>query len=125
MKGHPVTIRLLDPPLHEFLPHEPEQIRTVAQSLGVPEAAVRDRARRLHEMNPMLGHRGCRLGITFPEIYEMQVHAIYEAAAAETKAKRPVRPEVMIPLVGTEKEFTILRDRLTRGRARRRSRRRR
>jgi len=112
MKGHPVTIRLLDPPLHEFLPHEPDQIRTVAQSLGVPEAAVRDRARRLHEMNPMLGHRGCRLGITFPEIYAMQVQAIYEAAAAEAKAKRPVRPEVMIPLVGTEKEFTILRDRL-------------
>jgi pyruvate,orthophosphate dikinase len=78
----------------------------------VPEAAVRDRARRLHEMNPMLGHRGCRLGITFPEIYEMQVRAIYEAAAAETKAKRPVKPEVMIPLVGTEREFTILRDRL-------------
>ncbi len=112
MEGTPVTIRLLDPPLHEFLPHEPDAVRTVAASLGVPEAAVRDRARRLHEMNPMLGHRGCRLGITFPEIYEMQVRAIYEAAAAETRVKRPVKPEVMIPLVGTEKEFTILRDRL-------------
>ena len=112
MEGTPVTIRLLDPPLHEFLPHEPDQIATVAKSLGVAESAVRDRARRLHEMNPMLGHRGCRLGITFPEVYEMQVRAIYEAAAAEAKAKRPVRPEVMIPLVGTAKEFTILRDRL-------------
>ena len=112
MKGLPVTIRLLDPPLHEFLPHEPEQVRTVAQSLGVAESIVRDRARRLHEMNPMLGHRGCRLGITFPEIYEMQVRAIFEAAAAEAKAKRPVRPEVMIPLVGTEREFVLLRDRL-------------
>ncbi|MBL9087436.1 MAG: pyruvate, phosphate dikinase [Planctomycetia bacterium] len=113
MKGKPVTIRLLDPPLHEFLPHEPEQVRTVAESLGLPEGVVRDRARRLHEMNPMLGHRGCRLGITFPEIYEMQVRAIYEAAAAEAKAKRPVRPEVMIPLVGTRKELAILRERLT------------
>jgi pyruvate,orthophosphate dikinase len=112
MGGRPVTIRLLDPPLHEFLPHEPEAVRTVAKSLGVPEAVVRDRARRLHEMNPMLGHRGCRLGITFPEIYEMQVRAIFQAAEAETKRRRPVRPEVMIPLVGAEKEFTILRDRL-------------
>ena len=110
MGGRPVTIRLLDPPLHEFLPHEPEAVRTVARSLGVPEAAVRDRARRLHEMNPMLGHRGCRLGITFPEIYEMQVRAIFQAAEAETRRRRPVRPEVMIPLVGTEKEFTLLRD---------------
>ncbi len=114
MEGTPVTIRLLDPPLHEFLPHEPEQITTVAKSLGIAESLVRDRARRLHEMNPMLGHRGCRLGITYPEIYEMQVRAIYEAAAAEIKAKRPVMPEVMIPLVGTEKEFTILRDLLKR-----------
>src|SRR5439155_20393641 len=112
MGGRPVTVPLLDPPLHEFLPHEPAAVRTVAKSLGVPEAAVRDRARRLHEMNPMLGHRGCRLGITFPEIYEMQVRAIYEAAAGEVRAKRPVRPEVMIPLVGTEREFTILRDTL-------------
>jgi pyruvate, orthophosphate dikinase len=112
MKGRPVTIRLLDPPLHEFLPHEPEQVRAVAESLGVHESIVRDRARRLHEMNPMLGHRGCRLGITFPEIYAMQVRAIYEAAVAETRAKRRVRPEVMIPLVGTEREFTLLRDAL-------------
>jgi pyruvate,orthophosphate dikinase len=113
MAGLPVTIRLLDPPLHEFLPHEAEQVRTVAASLGVPETAVADRARRLHEMNPMLGHRGCRLGITYPEIYEMQVRAIFEAAAAEARAKRPVRPEVMIPLVGTEREIAVLRERLT------------
>jgi pyruvate,orthophosphate dikinase len=112
MGGRPVTIRLLDPPLHEFLPQEPEAVRTVAKSLGVPEAAVRDRARRLHEMNPMLGHRGCRLGITYPEIYEMQVRAVYEAAATLARRKKTVRPEVMIPLVGAAKEFTILRDRL-------------
>jgi pyruvate,orthophosphate dikinase len=112
MEGLPVTIRLLDPPLHEFLPHEPEQVRTVARSLGVAESVVADRARRLHEMNPMLGHRGCRLGITFPEIYEMQVRAIYEAAAAEVRAKRSVRPEVMIPLVGTEREIEFLKERL-------------
>jgi pyruvate,orthophosphate dikinase len=113
MGGRPVTIRLLDPPLHEFLPHEPEQVRTVARSLGASEDAVRDRAARLHEANPMLGHRGCRLGITYPEIYEMQVQAIYEAAAAEAKAGRRVRPEVMIPLVGTEKELSILKEGLS------------
>jgi pyruvate,orthophosphate dikinase len=112
MQGRPVTVRLLDPPLHEFLPHADEQVHAVAKSLGVPDERVRDRARRLHEMNPMLGHRGCRLGITFPEIYEMQVRAIYEAACAEAKAGRPVRPEVMIPLVGTEREISILVERL-------------
>jgi pyruvate,orthophosphate dikinase len=113
MAGRPVTIRLLDPPLHEFLPHEPEQVASVAKSLGIDESVVRDRARRLHEMNPMLGHRGCRLGVTFPEIYEMQVRAIVEAAAAEVRAKRPAKPEVMIPLVGTAKELTLLRGILT------------
>jgi pyruvate, orthophosphate dikinase len=112
MRGLPVTIRLLDPPLHEFLPHEPDAIATVSASLGVDAAVIRDRVRRLHEMNPMLGHRGCRLGITFPEIYEMQVRAIFQAAMAEVKAGRKAQPEVMIPLVGTAKEFTILRDRL-------------
>jgi pyruvate,orthophosphate dikinase len=112
MEGRPVTVRLLDPPLHEFLPHDDEQVRTVARSLGVPDERVRDRARRLHEMNPMLGHRGCRLGITFPEIYEMQVRALFEAAAAEAAAGRPVRPEVMIPLVGAERELETLVERL-------------
>jgi len=112
MDGLPVTVRLLDPPLHEFLPHEEEGMQAVAKALAVPVAEVRDRAARLHEMNPMLGHRGCRLGITYPEIYEMQVRAIYEAAAAGKKKGLKPKPEVMIPLVGTLKEYTLLRDRL-------------
>jgi pyruvate,orthophosphate dikinase len=112
MDGLPVTIRLLDPPLHEFLPHEPDAVRQTAAALGRDEATVRDRAARLHELNPMLGHRGCRLGISHPEIYEMQVRAIYEAAAAAVKKGRKPKPEVMIPLVGTLAEFTFLRDRL-------------
>jgi pyruvate,orthophosphate dikinase len=110
MDGLPVTIRLLDPPLHEFLPHEPEQAAAVAAALGISQQDVLDRARRLHEMNPMLGHRGCRLGLTYPEIYEMQVRAIYEAAADVRSAGGDPRPEVMIPLVGTAREFTRLRD---------------
>ncbi|MHC5010354.1 MAG: pyruvate, phosphate dikinase [Planctomycetota bacterium] len=113
MDGLPVTIRLLDPPLHEFLPHDEEQARAVAEALGVGAEEVLDRAARLQEMNPMLGHRGCRLGITDPEIYEMQVRAIYEAAANVLARGRDPRPEVMIPLVGSEREFTILRERLT------------
>jgi pyruvate,orthophosphate dikinase len=113
MDGLPVTIRLLDPPLHEFLPQEDAAVRTVARSLGVDERFVRDRAARLHEMNPMLGHRGCRLGVTYPEIYEMQVRAIFEAAVALRGRRRDPRPEVMIPLVGTLREYTFLRDRLT------------
>ncbi|MDJ0973061.1 MAG: pyruvate, phosphate dikinase [Planctomycetota bacterium] len=112
MDGLPVTIRLLDPPLHEFLPHEPAAVAAVAKDLGKSEAEVRDRAERLHEMNPMLGHRGCRLGISYPEIYEMQVKAIYEAAASLRKSGLRPRPEVMIPLVGTLAEYTSLRDRL-------------
>jgi pyruvate,orthophosphate dikinase len=110
----PVTIRLLDPPLHEFLPHDPDQAADVAAALGVPAAEVLDRARRLAEMNPMLGHRGCRLGISFPEIYEMQVRAIYEAALQRLAAGGAPRPEVMIPLVGDEKEYAVLADRLER-----------
>jgi pyruvate,orthophosphate dikinase len=113
MDGLPVTIRLLDPPLHEFLPHEEAQAAAVAAGLGVPVATVLDRARRLHEANPMLGHRGCRLGITYPEIYEMQVRAIYEAAATLRAAGKDPRPEVMIPLVGIPGEFTTLKDRLS------------
>jgi pyruvate,orthophosphate dikinase len=112
MDGLPVTIRLLDPPLHEFLPHERDQAERVAQALGVRAEAVLDRAHRLHEMNPMLGHRGCRLAITYPEIYEMQVQAIFEAAAAvQARGGRP-KPEVMIPLVHSETEFRVLRDTL-------------
>ena len=112
MDGLPVTIRLLDPPLHEFLPHGDDAVRAMAEAMDVSEAEIRDRARRLHEMNPMLGHRGCRLGITYPEIYEMQVQAIFEAAAANKKKGWKPRPEVMIPLVGTVAEYVTLRDRL-------------
>jgi len=112
MDGLPVTIRLLDPPLHEFLPQTDEGFASVAEALGIEAAEVRERAERLHEINPMLGHRGCRLGISYPEIYEMQVRAIYEAAAAAKKKGARPRPEVMIPLVGTVTEYTRLRDML-------------
>ena len=112
MDGLPVTIRLLDPPLHEFLPHDESGVKAVAQAIGVSPKEVRERARRLEEMNPMLGHRGCRLGITYPEIYEMQVRAIYEAACANKKKGLAPKPEVMIPLVGSVSEYTVLRDRL-------------
>ena len=110
MKGLPVTIRLLDPPLHEFLPHTDEDIANVAKASGINAEELRRRALDLHESNPMLGHRGCRLGITYPEIYEMQARAIFEAAvnvAKEGKLK-PV-PEVMIPLVATQRELAILK----------------
>ena len=112
MDGLPVTIRLLDPPLHEFLPHDEAGVNAVAKALGVDAKEVRERARRLEEMNPMLGHRGCRLGITYPEIYEMQVRAIFEAACASKKKGLKPKPEVMIPLVGSVTEYTSLRDRL-------------
>jgi pyruvate,orthophosphate dikinase len=112
MTGLPVTIRLLDPPLHEFLPHEPAAAETVAEVLGVSAEEVLDRADRLSEMNPMLGHRGCRLGITYPEIYEMQVQAIFEAAADAKLAGHKPKPEVMLPLIGSKREYVVLRDRL-------------
>ncbi len=106
----PATIRLLDPPLHEFLPHTEEEIADVATTSGVSAADLRRRAHDLHEANPMLGHRGCRLGISYPEIYEMQVRAIFEAAVnvAASGEARPV-PEVMIPLVATRRELEILK----------------
>ena len=110
MAGLPVTIRLLDPPLHEFLPHSEAEIAEVAAGLGKSIEELKQRAAALAESNPMLGHRGCRLGITTPEIYEMQARAIFEAAAlvgAETG--KPVVPEVMIPLVGTARELEITR----------------
>lgn len=111
MAGLPVTIRLLDPPLHEFLPHKENEIAEVAKALGVEVAYVRHRTSQLHEQNPMLGHRGCRLGISFPEIYEMQARAIFEAAAIVKKeTKQDVLLEIMIPLVATRKELQILRD---------------
>jgi len=112
MDGLPVTIRLLDPPLHEFLPTKSEQFHELAREMGQPLKAVQAKAVQLHESNPMLGHRGCRLGITFPAIYEMQVQAIFEAAAACRKKGVRVRPEVMIPLIGTVEEFRELEVRI-------------
>jgi len=110
MAGLPVTIRLLDPPLHEFLPHGEHEIAEVARSLGTDPEAMTRRAAELSEANPMLGHRGCRLGITYPEIYEMQARAIFEAAVATAKetGAAPV-PEIMIPLVATRRELEITR----------------
>ena len=110
MAGLPVTIRLLDPPLHEFLPHGEQEIADVAQALGQDVDQMRRRAAELAEANPMLGHRGCRLGISYPEIYEMQARAIFEAALAiAEETGQPVVPEVMIPLVGTRRELEITR----------------
>ncbi len=110
MAGLPVTIRLLDPPLHEFLPHKESEIEEVAESLGADVAVMKRRVADLSEANPMLGHRGCRLGITFPEIYEMQARAIFEAAVQTGKetGAAPV-PEIMIPLVMTKRELEITR----------------
>ena len=110
MEDRPVTIRLLDPPLHEFLPNDEKSIAAVAAELRVSSEKVADRVRGLHEANPMLGHRGCRLGITHPEIYETQVRAIFEAAAESIRAGGRPRPEIMIPLIGTRAEFEKLRD---------------
>ena len=111
MVGLPVTIRLLDPPLHEFLPHEEAEFAEVAAAAGVGVEALKRRASELHEFNPMLGHRGCRLGVTYPEIYEMQARAIFEAAvdvAVKTGAA-PI-PEVMVPLVATRRELELMKD---------------
>jgi pyruvate,orthophosphate dikinase len=108
MRGLPVTIRLLDPPLHEFLPTEPKQLEQLSKSLGVPVQRLAQRTKDLHEFNPMLGHRGCRLAITFPEIYAMQVRAILEAAAQVAQdwgGGAEVFPEIMIPLAITREEL--------------------
>ena len=110
MNGLPVTIRLLDPPLHEFLPSEDAQIQIVADELGVKPEVVRARVAALHEANPMLGHRGCRLAITNPEIYETQVRAILQAAVEVKRAGVDVRPEIMLPLIGHERELAIMRE---------------
>jgi len=109
MEGLPVTIRLLDPPLHEFLPHEDDEIREVAANLGTNAAEVRAKIDSLKEFNPMLGHRGCRLGITFPEIYAMQVRAIVEAACEVAQSGVRVQPEIMVPLVAHVGELSRLR----------------
>ncbi|MFM9845696.1 MAG: pyruvate, phosphate dikinase, partial [Hyphomicrobiaceae bacterium] len=111
MGGLPVTIRLLDPPLHEFLPHDDKEATTVAQALGVPLQKLKNRVSELHEFNPMLGFRGCRLAIRYPEITEMQARAIFEAAInASRKTGSAVVPEVMIPLIAWRREFDLLAD---------------
>ncbi len=115
MKGLPVTIRLLDPPLHEFLPKTDKEMQELVGATGKDIGAIRHRAQALHESNPMLGHRGCRLAITGPEIYEMQARAIFEAAAAVIKETgEKVEPEIMIPLIATKKELDILKEMIDR-----------
>ena len=111
MNGLPVTVRLLDPPLHEFLPKNESEINDVAKSLNLSIEEVEVRTGELHEHNPMLGHRGCRLGISFPEIYEMQCRAIFEALIeCKNKKLKPIIPEIMIPLVSTEAEIKIMKN---------------
>jgi pyruvate,orthophosphate dikinase len=110
MGGLPVTIRLLDPPLHEFLPHTEEEIAAVAQAMGADPKRLAERARELHEFNPMLGFRGCRLAIAYPEIAEMQARAIFEAAAEASEATgKPVAPEIMVPLIATKAELDLVK----------------
>ncbi len=110
MDGLPVTVRLLDPPLHEFLPHSDDEMREVAEALGTDVASVRSRVEAMRESNPMLGHRGCRIGITFPEIYRMQVRAVAEAACEVAESGVTVKPEIMIPLVAHPRELELLRE---------------
>src|SRR5450759_1304409 len=107
LKGLPATIRFLDPPLHEFLPHEESQQKELAAKLGVSAKKIKQRVKELHEFNPMLGFRGCRLGIVYSEISEMQARAVFEAAAEVQKSGIKVKPEVMIPLVGFKKELDL------------------
>ncbi len=110
MQGLPVTIRLLDPPLHEFLPHTDEELADVAKAMGIEADKLRDRALALNEFNPMLGHRGCRLLVSYPEIAEMQARAIFEAAVEAAKVTgSPVVPEIMVPLVGLKGELDLVR----------------
>ena len=118
MEGFPVTVRLLDPPLHEFLPKEKKDIEDLSKEMNVPVKTLMAKIEDLHEFNPMLGHRGCRLAITYPEIYDMQVTAIIEAAIEVTtkgpanKRVKNIKPEIMIPLVATTKEFSIIKERI-------------
>ena len=109
MEGKPVVVRLLDPPLHEFVPHTPEEVAELAKHLNISEDSLRTKIDKLHEQNPMLGHRGCRLAITYPEIYDIQVEAIGLAAVECAKQKIPVQPEIMIPIVITARELKLLR----------------
>jgi len=113
MDGLPVTIRLLDPPLHEFLPHTEREIAEVAQAMGADARKLADRARELHEFNPMLGFRGCRLAIAYPEIAEMQARAIFEAAVEVTRTSgKPVAPEIMVPLIAGKAELDLVKERI-------------
>jgi pyruvate,orthophosphate dikinase len=111
MAGLPVTIRLLDPPLHEFLPESEDELAELATGMGVGVDVIRNRVMQLTESNPMLGHRGCRLGISYPEIYEMQTRAIFEAALeVRDEGVGAVLPEVMVPLIATKGEFALLKE---------------
>jgi pyruvate,orthophosphate dikinase len=112
MEGLPVTIRLFDPPLHEFLPHSYEELKEIGDDMGVPFDKIREKMNSLKELNPMLGHRGCRLGITYPSIYEMQVRAIMEAACEMRAEGKTVEPEIMIPLVGHVNELIYTKERV-------------
>ena len=112
MKGLPVTIRLLDPPLHEFLPHDDKSQAEMASRMGVKRSVVKNRVQALHEANPMLGHRGCRLAVTYPEILDMQATAITEAVIACKQKNVDAQAEIMIPLVGTANELKLLGDRV-------------
>ena len=112
LDGRPVTIRLLDPPLHEFLPHGKKELKQLAQQLGIKKGRLKTQIESLSEVNPMLGHRGCRLGMTVPEIYDMQIEAICTAACRLAKQGRRVEPEIMIPLAGVEEELRRLRARV-------------
>jgi pyruvate, orthophosphate dikinase len=110
MNGFPVTIRLLDPPLHEFLPHDEEETQEIAKRIQISPEELRRKVKSLHEFNPMLGHRGCRLAVTYPEVYEMQAQAIAEAAVMMVKDGKKLVPEIMIPLVGVDIELKIMRE---------------
>ncbi|MDY6845200.1 MAG: putative PEP-binding protein, partial [Thermodesulfobacteriota bacterium] len=110
MDGFPVTIRTLDPPLHEFLPHSSKEIQQLAKDMGVSSKKLKTKIESLREMNPMLGHRGCRLGVVYPEITEMQVRAILEAACEVAKTGKAVAPEIMIPLVGHKNELKVQKE---------------
>ena len=110
MNGLPVTVRLLDPPLHEFLPNSLAEIKNLAKEMKISPVALRKKIETIKEINPMLGHRGCRLGITFPDIYKMQVRAILEAACRQIKKGVKVFPEIMVPLVADVNEFKIVRE---------------
>src|SRR5690606_24181303 len=113
MAGLPVTIRLLDPPLHEFLPKSDEEIDEVARGMNISAEKLRQRTEALHEFNPMLGHRGCRLAVSYPEIAEMQARAIFEAAIdAGQSTGKPIVPEIMVPLVGLLKELDYVKARI-------------